>query len=120
MSCKNQSKQSNQLNQSLDDIISQNDNHVFFFGKEGCKYCNMLKEDMKNMGIPFTLFELGENVDQSVIDEVKERFNYKTFPMLFFGREFMGGYSSFQQLCYTGEIQERLKSQLAIDIKYDF
>ena len=110
-------------NRTLDEIVSQYEKQVFFFGKEGCKYCAMLEEDMNTLSIPFSVLKLGDTingVDQSVIEEVKEKYNYKTFPMLFFGKEFMGGYSSFQQLCYTGEIQNRLKSELDIEITYSF
>jgi glutaredoxin len=104
----------------VNELIAKHEKDVFFFGKDGCKYCDMLEADMKSMDIPFTKLKLGEAFDQDVSTALKERLQYTTFPMLFFGPKFVGGYSAFQQLCYTGKLQTRLADELGIQVEYDF
>lgn len=105
---------------SLAQFIDNHSKQVFFVGKDGCKYCDMLEADLKSMDIPFSKFKVGESVSQSIVDAIKTEYSHNTFPMLFFGESFVGGYSAFQQLCYTGQLQPRLEHELKITVNYDF
>ena len=93
----------------MDALLVSNKKNVFFLSKDGCKYCAMLEKDLSDMEIPFEKYVLGSNLTQTIVNEVKQKYAHNTYPMLFFGDEFIGGYSDFQQLCYTGQLETYLK-----------
>ena len=101
----------------MDTLTTQYKDRVFFVSKEGCKYCALLEKDLEELGLDPKKLLLGKDVSQNVVDDIKSKTTQKTFPMLFFGTEFIGGYDSFQQLCYVGELQSKLKDTLGIQVE---
>lgn len=101
-------------------IIDDHKGGVFFFSKDGCKHCDMLEKDLEDIGVPFTKLKLGVDFEQDIVDHLKEHVQHKTYPMLFFGSQFIGGYAQFQKLCYTAQLQARLKEELNIAVDYEF
>lgn len=57
--------------------------------KIGCPYCEMALEELKNRNIEYKEFNKDEN--KEVVAEVKEKYNWMTYPMIFIDGKFIGG-----------------------------
>lgn len=100
------------------DAASEASKHpVMFFSRDGCHYCEKLARELGAQHIPFTVFKVTRD-EQG--DELKRQLveltNVKTFPQLFIGGRFIGGYTDFIRLSLNGEIKEALNT---IGIDYD-
>ena len=63
------------------------------YGKEFCKYCTKAKEYLNEKNINYTYIDLDNEED--LHDELKEQYNIKTIPIIFFEQDekiFVGGY----------------------------
>ena len=91
---------------------------VVFFSKVGCPYCDKLEQDLINMEIPFEkIIPLTEE-----IPELKVMTKMTTFPMVYIGKECIGGYSDFSNLIATNNLQNKIQENtgVAINIPLDF
>ena len=94
------------------EVASEASKHpVMFFSREGCKYCDKLSSELEGMNIPFSMFKVTHD-EQG--DEVKRQLveltGCKTFPQLFIGGRFQGGYTEFVKSSLNGELIEVLNS----------
>ena len=101
---------------NIQSIISNNTNKVFFFSKPNCIYCDKLQQQLEYLSIPYEKVLLE---DSTLIQDLVIITGHRTFPQLFFGTEFIGGFSEFEKLCYTNKIEEKLMP-LGIKPELDF
>ena len=79
------------------DFIEPKSNQYTIYSKSGCSYCTKVKELLKEMEQTFSVVDC----DDYLLDWKKEFLLYiklfadkewKTFPMVFDGKKFIGGY----------------------------
>lgn len=71
--------------------------NVKIYSKDGCKYCELAKQFLKEKNIEFeALIPEGDE-----INSLKFKNNWKTFPFIFINKQFIGGYQELK--CYFDE-----------------
>ena len=89
--------------------------------KPGCKYCDLSKTFLNDKNIPYTPINydpLLENYDL-LKSELMNKTNHYTFPLIFIGDTFVGGYSELVHAYETCKLHD-LCRQIGIHIEYDF
>lgn len=93
---------------------------VVVFSKEKCKYCTMSKKLFNEYNIPYKEVKLDPS-DDKYQDVRKELINisngHSTFPWIFTGDNFLGGFTDLDRSVTTGSIVSELKR---IGIDYDY
>lgn len=83
---------------------------VVIYSKSVCKFCVMAKEFFKEHQIPYQEIMLdpksNEYADQ--VSDLLERTNHTTFPYIFVGDEFIGGYTDLMTAYNTLRLHELL------------
>lgn len=74
----------------LDKMFERNTS--FMIIKPTCPYC------IKAMELKPNIVTLNYNEYADLVEEIKTRFNYKTYPMIFIDKKFIGGYSDLSKL----------------------
>ncbi len=67
-----------------------------------CPYCAGAKELLKSKNLAFEEIDVENN--QKLREELSEKYNYRTVPMIFIDGEFIGGFSDLQQLEAEGKL----------------
>ena len=67
-----------------------------------CPYCMEAKELLRSKGIKFETISLNDNDD--LREELVQKYNYRTVPMIFINEEFIGGFKELQQLVAEGKL----------------
>lgn len=78
---------------------------IMFYAKKGCSFCLKLENLLNEWGLPYKK----HYPQQQEIDELKQKTSMKTFPMVFIGHECIGGFTEFQTLLISNELQKKLK-----------
>lgn len=71
-------------------------NRVVLFSKDTCKYCTLAKEFLSEKGVPFsveTLEPTSPNYKEERQTLIERSEGHTTFPWVFVGDTFIGGYS---------------------------
>lgn len=74
--------------------------NIIMYSKEGCPYCENAKTLLKRKGIPFQTINVSPEMKEKVKAEInrKARGKYSgTFPAIFSGNRFIGGYDDLQK-----------------------
>lgn len=92
---------------NLEGVLKENmeNGKVFFFSKEGCTYCGLLENDLKEYNISYKKIMI-TSVEDSLI--LKTLTGLNTYPMVYFGKNQIGGYNEFLSLCLTNELEKKL------------
>mmetsp|Transcript_8840 Transcript_8840/g.10580 ORF Transcript_8840/g.10580 Transcript_8840/m.10580 type:complete len:112 (+) Transcript_8840:105-440(+) len=96
-------------------------NGVLVISKDGCKYCVKAKDFLKEQSIPYATEKMDPESDgyakrrQELIDQTGQ----KTFPWVFVGDEFIGGYTELQRSFDTLRLHDLLK-KIGIELEEDF
>ena len=99
--------------------MDSNDKLVVY-SKEKCKYCSKSKALLSSNNIPFTEIKLNPEDDdyEKEITNLKSRAkDHKTFPFIFIGPDFLGGFTELNHSLNTN-LSERLK-KIGIEFKPD-
>ena len=80
------------------------DKGLVIVSKDGCKYCDLARVFLSQKKVNYTVLEQSD-VD---IDDVKKWTNHKTFPFIFWNREFIGGYDELRLRFSTGELPKKM------------
>jgi glutaredoxin len=89
------------VNEIYKKIVKNKDN-VVVFGLSYCGYCESTKKYLQKKKIPFKFYQIDEiyNIFFKLLLKVKELHpelsfnpNHKTFPVIFYNKNFIGGYS---------------------------
>lgn len=78
---------------------------ISVFTKNGCVFCDLVKNYLNKNNIKFTLF-LDEEYDR---DEIMNKSGSRSFPQIFVGDNFIGGYDSVRKLGLNNVTSHRLK-----------
>lgn len=84
--------------------------------KPGCKYCTLVQIELKDKCIPFVALE--STADQARI--IKKKYSHNTFPMVFVGNDFIGGYKEVKQMIQSGELIDNLYKKFFYTIDHTF
>lgn len=85
---------------------------VKIYSKPQCKFCTLAKEFFKNKNIPYEEVLLDPKTDEyhDVVDELLTKTNHKTFPFIFVGDQFVGGYTDLMAAFDTLRLHDLLKA----------
>jgi glutaredoxin len=90
---------------------------VVVFSKQGCKYCNLLLDDLEKLNIPYQKFDITNNI--RLRDQLVNYTNVKTVPQIFIMGKFLGGYNEFAGLVATRHLDKLLAgANLIADYTY--
>ncbi len=98
----------------LDSVIKEG--KIIIFSLSYCPFCNKAKKDLISRNIPFQSFEFDKGeLDDNFKKELQTKTNHFTFPNIFFGLQFIGGYDSLSQLMKSpDQFQNVLKNNKII------
>ena len=95
-------------------LHSRKELHIY--SKDDCIYCVRAKKLLVENKIPFTEIKMGlDNKDK--IDALKIKTESNTFPFIFIGDEFLGGFTELNHSLVT-TLSDKLR-EIGIDFKYD-
>ena len=89
--------------------------------KNLCKYCILSKSFLDEKNIPYTIVNydpLTENYEE-IKNTLMNKTNHKTFPQIFVGETFIGGYSELISMYETCTLHELCKN-IGVIVEYDF
>lgn len=94
---------------------------VIVHTKSNCSYCTKAKEFLKDLGVKYreTYYD-PENADyEDMKNRLVEKTNHRTFPQIFIGDYFLGGYTELINAHSTLSLHEHLR-EIGITLDYDF
>jgi glutaredoxin 3 len=93
---------------------------VVVYSRDGCPYCVKSKDFLNEKSVPFTGVKLDKEAPEypAQRDELISRTNHKTFPWVFVGDEFVGGYTELVRAFEMTRLHELLKGQ-GIELEED-
>lgn len=71
-----------------------------------CPYCKRAKGLFESLNLPYS--EIDVENDEKKREELIERYNYRTVPMIFIGDEFIGGCDDLFALHGQGKLMEKV------------
>lgn len=95
---------------------------VLVYSKVGCKYCTSVKAFFKDKGIPVTEIVLDpERADDYARerDALIARTGHRTFPQVFVGDRFVGGYDDVMQAYNTLSLHD-MCGHIGIHVPVEF
>lgn len=115
-------KEINNINYKMDKLPTPSSS-VSVYSKEGCKYCVMAKRLLIDNGIPFTNIVM--DCDTLNYEEDKRALLLKTnghttFPFIFIGDEFLGGFSDLNHSVSTNLPKKLAKIGITFEPDIDF
>lgn len=94
---------------------------VRIYSKNGCIYCDKTKNKFQTMGIKYELRDLSllDKEQYSVeVNKLKDSTGQNTFPWIYIGEHFVGGYTELIELITNNKFYSILKSN-NVDIELD-
>ena len=73
-----------------------------------CTYCKMAKKLLERKQVDYEEIRLDEDAEKR--NELAERLNWRTVPMIFVNERFIGGYDDLAALERSGELDRMLGS----------
>lgn len=94
---------------------------VVVYSKPACKFCTLAKEFLKQNSIPYQEVFLDPKTEEyhDTVEELLEKTNHTTFPFIFVGKHFVGGYSDMIAAYDTLRLHEMLK-EVGVNLEVDF
>lgn len=80
---------------------------VQIYTMDYCPYCTMAKQLLTAQNISFTEHHQKDCADE--IETIMNQQNYSSFPMIFIGDEFIGGFSDMHALHQKGELIKKIQ-----------
>ena len=84
------------------------------YSKDNCSYCTKAKEWFKEFNLQYIEFN---NPPQQIVDNLKETTCQGTYPFIYCGDTFIGGY---KELLDDNRITTVLRKEYDYEIEYDF
>jgi len=83
---------------------------IHMFTKNGCVFCVRAKQLMERIGICYKLTDISN--DMTTINEIMEnpqvkQYSQKTFPFVFHGDKFVGGYNELHSMVENGFLGDK-------------
>lgn len=79
---------------------------IKIYSTEHCPYCVAAKRLCETKGLDFEEIDLTHN--QEELAKIKAQTGMQTVPQIFVNDEFVGGYTEFQKLHASGELDKKL------------
>jgi glutaredoxin 3 len=94
---------------------------VVIHTKSGCPYCDKAKVFFAEYSIPYEeVFYDPTSEDYEVLkNELIDKTCHRTFPQIFIGDKFLGGYTELLNAHSTLKLHDMLK-EIGIELDYDF
>ncbi len=73
-----------------------------------CPFCVMAKKLLDRLNLPFKEVNL-ENDHEKRMQLSRENNSWRTVPMIFIGKEFIGGYQELAAIHRNGELQNKVQ-----------
>jgi glutaredoxin len=86
--------------------INSNDDIILIFGLSSCKYCKNSLEFVKNNNLQFKYYDMDKYYEIFIpilnkLSELNDKLcinpNHRTFPVIFYNKKFLGGYTELIQ-----------------------
>ena len=74
------------------------------YAADYCPYCHMVKQLLRERGVEFEDRVL---IDRDEIDEVKDKYNWRTIPIVILGGKFIGGYNETKRFVDNGGLEKK-------------
>ncbi|KAL8522813.1 hypothetical protein ACS0TY_012957 [Phlomoides rotata] len=87
---------------------------VVIFSKSGCCMCHTVKTLMSSFGADATIYDLDELPEGQQLEKVLVGDRRPSFPVVFIGRELVGGENKIMSLHVKGKLVPLLKKAKAI------
>lgn len=81
--------------------------NVTIYTKPSCPYCVRAKQLFDSMGVSYEEVNFMEHPEKR--QELSEKHNWMTVPMIFIGEEFIGGFDDLSALQQRGELAGKLE-----------
>lgn len=78
---------------------------IKIFTKDGCGYCTLAKALLESVGITYELTNITndkETIESLLNDPRVKEYNHRTFPFVFNGDKFIGGYTELKMTFENG------------------
>ncbi|MSQ81617.1 MAG: glutaredoxin [Myxococcales bacterium] len=82
---------------------------VTVYRTQWCPYCLAAERLLSKRGIAYT--EVFLDRDAAKMAELKEKFDWRSVPMIMIGDKFVGGYNDLRALDQSGELQNLVAAQ---------
>ena len=94
---------------------------IVIHSKTNCPYCVKAKDFLKDKGISFQeiVYDPTSEEYETLKNALLERTNFKTFPQIFVGAEFVGGYTDLVDSYSTLKFHQLCKN-VGIEVEGDF
>jgi glutaredoxin 3 len=76
---------------------------IVVYSRAICPYCVRAKELLKSLGLSFKEIIVADDDEKTRLSLI-ERTGHKTFPMIFIGEAFIGGFTELSELDLAGEL----------------
>lgn len=73
-----------------------------------CPFCQRAKALLSQLEVPFTDIDVSQ--DQAKRQEMSEKYNWQTVPMIVIGDEFIGGFDDMAALHEKGELMPKIQA----------
>jgi glutaredoxin 3 len=97
---------------------------IVVHSKPGCPYCDRAKDFLKHKELAFVekMYDPHDSAYEEQKTKLIQKTNWKTFPQIYIGNEFIGGYNDLVHLYNTMKLHEICKKELDIQLAthYDF
>jgi glutaredoxin 3 len=81
--------------------------NVVIYSKNYCPYCDRAKALLKNKNVSFEERNIDGNADE--IKKLMDKTGWRTFPQIFIGDKFIGGFDDMNALDKAGDLDPLLK-----------
>lgn len=82
--------------------------NVTLYFKDPCPYCTNAKRLLTNKGVDFESIDLTSKPEE--LEALKNKYNYRTVPMIMINGKMIGGYMDLKELNESGELDKLLES----------
>jgi len=87
---------------------------VFIFSKSYCPYCDRAKELFTDLEVKYDSIEVDKsNSDfpNHFVDFINDHAKIKTYPKIYIGEEYIGGFTEAQKLLKSMKLFDKLKAE---------
>lgn len=94
---------------------------VLVYSKDGCVFCDKAKSLLDGLNVPYEvrLLQPTEEGYAEKRDALFDKYNHRSFPLIFVGDTFIGGFIDLQHSVATLQFHD-LASKIGIDVPMEF
>ena len=81
---------------------------VRIYTMDYCPYCVFAKKLLESLEVPYTEYDKENNME--AIEKIMQEQNYTSFPMIFIGDTFIGGFANMHKMHLEKKLMPMLES----------